>query len=398
MQPFKIMSNTTRYEKWVSDASARIKQASVKLAAAQSELNVTDPTEQGHAAPPAKHDGNNLSLLDLPASANNSNDTNLSRNIVSVTDPNGTGEGSYITPKNGDAQDAAATSPTAPLDKIAANLANAIDRLNSKQVSQPAPAEKQAAAEPAEAPEKQASQPEFSITPGFSAQPDIMKKLAAVGAVMIGTEEGQMAVARELERQGGIKEASAMVQEARRAAYEYAAMQKQAAAQAQAPSAEEVYMQKVAAAGQLAHMTWYSQLRTDLEKNAYAQGAADGEAAAQALAAGEEPTIDGAEGLSDEDAAAVIQSMVESQEITPEEAQMLLGAASSPEALSQVLAQLVQAQELSPEEAQALAAQLLGGEGAPEEGALADEVPADVAAAAGEGVKSAAAIVQGLFE
>lgn len=167
-------------------------------------------------------------------------------------------------------------------------------------------------------------------------------------------------------------------------------------------------MVKYASACVQSHDAWLNYFQTELEKQAYAQGAVDGEQAAQALAQGQEPAIDGAgeEGLSDEDIVQVIQAMAESGEIAPEEAQAVLSQLDSDPTLDEVAAileQAVQNQEITPEDAQAIAMQLTGGGAAPEaapEGAPAPEaapVDPEAAAAAQEGVAKAASVLNQLF-
>lgn len=167
-------------------------------------------------------------------------------------------------------------------------------------------------------------------------------------------------------------------------------------------------MVKYASACVQSHDAWLNYFQTELEKQAYAQGAVDGEQAAQDLAQGQEPAIDGAgeEGLSDEDIVQVIQAMAESGEIAPEEAQAVLAQLDSDPTLDEVAAileQAVQNQEITPEDAQAIAMQLTGGGAAPEaapEGApVPEEAPVDpeAAAAAQEGVAKAASVLNQLF-
>lgn len=388
------MSNIDNYRSWIDAARGHVKSASEKMAAS---VEAADPTNKGNVTAP----GNPLTSAAVPSGYRNDNDVDHFRNIIKVTDPNGTGQGEYITPRNGNAVDAAATSPTASLDKIAANLKNAIQNLQAKQA---------------------AEKTDVQIPAGFSNDTEVMRKLANLGQFMLGTEEGQRAVVRELEKERGIKEAAAMIAQAQQDAAQYEmkkrayaekvaaaerqqALEKQAAEQKamEKKAAEQQLMEKYAAYCEQTHKTWLEGLRTPLEKMAYMQGAVDGEQAAQAMAAGGAPAIEGSEGdLSDEDVIQIIQEMVQSGQIAPEEAEAILqqaGNEPSPEAIAEALRQLVESGQVSPEEAQAIAEQILGGEVAPEE-----EVPAEapmedpaVKEASVRGVTGAANIVGELF-
>ena len=378
------MSNIDNYRSWIDAARGHVKSASEKMAAS---VEAADPTNKGNVTAP----GNPLTAAAVPSGYTNDNSVDHYRNIIKVTDPNGTGQGEYITPRNGNSVDASATSPTASLDKIANNLSEAIKNLRAKQA---------------------AEQQDVQIPAGFSNNDDVMRKLANLGQFMLGTEEGQRAVARELEKERGIKEAAAMIAQAQQQAAQYE-MQKRAYAEQMAASeyqqamekqaAEQQFMEKYAAYCETTHRTWLDGLRTPLEKMAYMQGAVDGEQAAQAMAAGGEPAIDGSEGdLSDDDVIQIIQEMVQSGQIAPEEAEAILqqaGNEPSPEAIAEALRQLVESGQVSPEEAQAIAEQILGGGAAPEE-----EVPAEapmedpaVKTASVHGVTGAANIVGELF-
>ncbi len=378
------MSNIDNYRSWIDAARGHVKSASEKMAAS---VEAADPTNKGNVTAP----GNPLTAAAVPSGYTNDNSVDHYRNIIKVTDPNGTGQGEYITPRNGNSVDASATSPTASLDKIANNLSEAIKNLRAKQA---------------------AEQQDVQIPAGFSNNDDVMRKLANLGQFMLGTEEGQRAVARELEKERGIKEAAAMIAQAQQQAAQYE-MQKRAYAEQMAAAeyqqamekqaAEQQFMEKYAAYCESTHRTWLDGLRTPLEKMAYMQGAVDGEQAAQAMAAGGEPAIDGSEGdLSDDDVIQIIQEMVQSGQIAPEEAEAILqqaGNEPSPEAIAEALRQLVESGQVSPEEAQAIAEQILGGGAAPEE-----EVPAEapmedpaVKTASVHGVTGAANIVGELF-
>lgn len=123
-----------------------------------------------------------------------------------------------------------------------------------------------------------------------------------------------------------------------------------------------------------AHVAWLNQFETDLEKRAYMQGAMDADAAA---AAAQDPAVAAEMGgdipaddsqLSDEEVMAVLQSMVESGEIAPEQAEALLQQVASDQApgytaeeLAQMLAEDVQSGALDPAIAEQIAAEILQG-------------------------------------
>ena len=182
---------------------------------------------------------------------------------------------------------------------------------------------------------------------------------------------------------------------------------KMASAVEQAPVKQPVQQDafaKQASACAETHSAWLNYFQTAFEKSAYAQGAVDGEQAAQAMAAGQAPVIPGTEedGMSDEDVLQVIQEMIQSGEIAPEEAEALLAATAQDGevTLEEVVAYLEQAiasGEISQEEAEAvLQAITQGGEGS---APVAEEAPAEapVDPAVAEGVAKAASVVKQLF-
>lgn len=383
--------NTLLFNDWLNSVQERVKSASVKVAADQEALTgIKDPNEQGTVAPKAHHDGNDRAKLELPANKSNFGTPDKGHNIMGETAPNGVGEGSYITPIDGDAKDKAATTPTAPLSKIATMLRESVEALKAAQV---APA----------APVKEAAH-EFELPADLTQSEDIMSKLASIGAMMIGTEDGCNAVAEVLERRCGEEEAAALITAAREQAIKMASAQHvEEAAPAAAPAEDEFLKQ--AAAAQQAHEAWFNFFQTEFEKQAYAQGAVDGEQAAQAMEGGAAPEIPGSaeEGMSDEDVMQVIQAMVQSGEISPEEAEALLAQAGgdgqvSLEEVVAYLQQAVASGEISEEEAAQIAQTLMAyaeGGAAPAEEAPAEEAPVDPAAA--EGVAKAASVIRDLF-
>lgn len=381
--------NTLLFNDWLNSARERVKSASVKVAADEEALTgIKDPNDQGTVAPPAHHDGNDRAKLQLPANKNNFGEADKGHNLMGETSPNGVGQGHYITPVNGDAKDKAATTPTAPLDKIANMLRESVVALQS------------AAAEPV-APVKEAAH-EFEMPSDLTQNEDIMRKLASIGAMMVGCEEGAQAVAEVLERRCGEEEAAALITAAREQAIKMAsAMEKHSNEE---PVAKETSsLSKQASACQDSHRAWLDYFQTAIEKQAYAQGAVDGEQAAQAMEAGAAPEIPGTEGegMSDEDVLQVIQEMVQSGEIAPEEAEALLAATAQDgevtlEEVAAYLEQAVASGEISQEEAAAIAQAIMdGGAEAPAEEVPAEEAPMDPAVE--EGVAKAASVVGYLF-
>lgn len=384
--------NTLLFNDWLNSARERVKSASVKVAADEEALTgIKDPNEQGVVAPPAHHDGNDRAKLQLPANKSNFGDADKGHNLMGETSPNGVGQGHYITPINGDAKDKAATTPTAPLDKIANMLRESVVALQS-------------AAEPV-TPVKEAAR-EFDMPSDLTQNEDIMRKLASIGAMMVGCEEGAQAVAEVLERRCGEEEAASLITAAREQAIKMAsAMEEEASYEEPAYDYEAEVFAKQASVCAESHDAWLNYFQTAIEKQAYAQGAVDGEQAAQAMEAGAAPEIPGTEeaGMSDEDVLQVIQEMVQSGEIAPEEAEAILAATAQDGevTLDEIVAYLEQAVatgELSQEEAAVIVQAIMdGGADAeyPEEEMPVEEAPMDPVAE--EGVAKAASVVGYLF-
>lgn len=380
--------NTLLFNDWLNSARERVKSASVKVAADEEALTgIKDPNEQGVVAPPAHHDGNDRAKLQLPTNKSNFGEADKGHNIMSETAPNGVGQGHYVTPVNGDAKDKAAVTSTTPLDKIATMLRENVAAL-------------QATATPVAEPVKEAAH-EFDMPADLTQNDDIMRKLASIGAMMIGCEEGAQAVSEVLERRCGEEEANALINAAREQAIKMASAVEQAPVKQ--PVQQDAFAKQASACAET-HSAWLNYFQTAFEKSAYAQGAVDGEQAAQAMAAGQAPVIPGTEedGMSDEDVLQVIQEMIQSGEIAPEEAEALLAATAQDGevTLEEVVAYLEQAiasGEISQEEAEAvLQAITQGGEGS---APVAEEAPAEapVDPAVAEGVAKAASVVKQLF-
>lgn len=390
-----------------------------KKAADEAALAMKDPNCKGTVSAPDHPDGDNRSELGLPENQRNTNSPGtLPRNIL-ATDPNGVGQGEYITPENGDAKDKAYTSPTTPLSKIAETLQRGVDGLfsSAEEVATPAPVQ----------PEKSASQ-EVGLPTDIKNQPDLMSKLAHFGAAMCATTEGQIALERQLKKQAGISEAHALIQTVmaenaaelqKAAAYQEAMMAKQAGAEeaaiAAAAQLTPAQMEKVAAAYK-AHSAVMDQFQYPFEKQAYMAGAADAEAMDAGLQEDPSaPAIPGMEGqLTEEDIMEAIGELVQSGQIPPEAVEAILTELSadgepggSLADIATIIEQAVASGELAPEEAQQLvneilandpeAAAALGG-GAPEGAPAEAPVEAAAAAAAAEdAVTKAASVLQSLF-
>lgn len=345
---------------------------------------IKDPTNEGTVSIPSG-DGDKASNRDLPTNGSNEPDGgDKMHHILDVTKPNGVGQGSYITPRNGTAIDEAVNSPTKSLDKIA-QLAGAL-----QSGAQQDTAEKQATAD--------VNMPE-------SLEYDILTKLASIGAYMLGSERGRQAVEQTIAHEAGIKEAAAIVNAA-------GDMMKQAAAHvtAQQQEAEAVLMIKAAAA-ETAHAAWLNSFQTDLEKQAYMAGAQDGAAMADAEEAGVSPeAIDAAseEGMSDEEIMAMLQEAVAQGLISEEEVEAILAQAAQgdtdqnemigPDEFAAILQAALQSGEITEEQASQAAQMYLAqveGMAGGAEGAVAPEaaeaVTPEDAAMAEEAVKTAAA-------
>lgn len=314
-------------------AAMQFKQASAPTA--------TDPTCQGEVSIPGAGDGANRSALNLPNNRSNTTEATAKdkfHNLMNVTKPDGVGQGSYITPQNGTAQENAVNSFTQPLDKLA-EASNDLLRA--------------------------ASQADVPMQASDLYSTDLMRKLASIGQTMMGSEEGQRAVAAMLEKEAGMQEAQNIINETSNMMYNNE-MQKVAAA---------AEFEKYAAACQLAHTNWMNLLSTDFEKLAYMQGAADGQAAADAAMAGQDPTAAEDAGISEEEVAQTLQQMVQQGIINEQQLQALLQEAApmaqdglTEEEMAQLLEQAMQSGEIDQQQAQAIAQMWLdanGGGGQP---------------------------------
>lgn len=336
-------NSTKMFNDWLTSAQERVKSASVKMAADQEALTgIKDPNCLGTVSIPDCGDGSNRSAQGLPTNKSNMEEPNKEHNIMNVTKPNGVGQGSYVSPKNGTAADEAVKSPTTPLDKLAGaikGMKEATARLNPE-----------------------AAQQTFELPVSLASDSSLMDKLASIGGIMLGSEEGQRAVAAVLEKEAGIAEARAIIAEAQDTMYKAAAAE-QFYANNDMITEQEYAMQKIASA-KVAHQAWYNQFNTDLEKYAYAQGADDGDAIADAVQQGAD--VESMADVSDEDVLAYLQELVQSGQISQEEAEAVLQAIGdagqdglTPAEMAEAIEAAVQSGEITPEHAQALAQQYM---------------------------------------
>lgn len=386
------------YANFMKQASARKEAAEALYKSAADEearTGIKDPNCKGTVSIPSFGDGADRSALRLPESAK-SNTANGDANVLcTVSKPAGTGEGSYITPVNGDAKDEAAKSPTVALSKIAQQsqaLKAAAAAMNNAQPQQQVPTNVELPAQ-------------------FRQDSNLMSKLASISATMLATEEGRQAVSSYLEKEAGRQEVNGLLAQVQ---HELAQeMHKAAAAQQQeVPVRGYAEFRKTAALAKT-HEAWLESCQSDLEKIAYAQGAMDGAAAAEAMDAGMDPSIPGAEGPTEEDLMSVIQSLVASGQVSPQEVNAvlaLIGQAAAdgvngPE-LAAALEQAVQTGQMTPEDAEMLAEQVLTGGGAgdipvaPGEEGIAEAAAAQdpvATAAANESVTKAASVINYLW-
>ena len=393
-------SNSVRltYHEFMKAAKQRAEQANEMFKSSSNAdlAGAKDPSDKGKVTIPGFGDGANRAAQGLPQSMDNFGQHGSENCLSTVSDPQGTGEGTYITPKDGDAKDKAATSPTTPLSKIAQVQAalKAVTAAKAANTATAATTAKEACA-----------QSDVELPSNIQGNPTLMQKLAAISQAMLATEHGRRYVNEFLEKEAGMQEANGIIEQVR-----HAMMQKQASEQAAVQ--EQYIMEKSAASVEASHNVWLNQCQDDMEKIAYATGAVDGQAAAEAAMAGGEPSIEGEEPTA-EDVMECLQELVEAGEVSPEEAQAViasLGEAAedgiSGEELAEILRAGVESGEISPEQAEAIAQaymeDLADAEGAEvaevaEEEAMAPEMDAEAAAAAAPAVEKTASVMRALW-
>ena len=295
---------------------------------------VEDPRDKGTAYIPNHPDGDNAAKTRIPESSRPTNNVGVVDGLTHyVTNPGGTGENQPPAPADQNSKDDAFTSPTTSLDKIAraaSNLKALRDGAPTQSAADATPKARQAAVE------KTAAKIELSD--------DAHIKLASE---ILDDEGGRQWAFEFLNERHGEKVARAMIQDAavlqqemEKAAAEDAYMAKQAAEiQDQnvayvdemlkhASVAEREVFLKCAAAHHEAISTVYP---NDFEAQyLYKAGAADaGMAQAMMAESGEPemPVLPGAgEGIEDGQIEQVIAAMVQSGELTPEEATAIMAA------------------------------------------------------------------------
>jgi hypothetical protein len=359
------MSTPKSYE----DIMNRIREVSgIKSAAADTEAvsGIKDPADQGKKAIPDHPDGDDKTKTKVPASEPTNTEALNDARIPGGDEfkVSGTGEDVPST-VSGDAKDEAATSPTAPIDKIA-SLMGKISALNKPASVKAAEAQQDAEKASKEAAEKDEATQQMEFTPEFH-----MK----VASIVLGCEEGIALVEREFQKSAGIQAARELIAEAGnqqflmakaaadQQAYEQAvyeqAMYEQAAYAELTKNASEEDLKEIERM-QNVHTKVASALENDFEKAAYQAGAMDAAAMEDSMAAGEE---------------------------VPEEAP-----AMGPEEIIAVLDEAVQSGELDEETAMALAEQILAEEGG-EGGEEGMEMPEEDMAMAAEAEKMASELI-----
>ena len=321
----------------------------------------TDPNEVGTVTTPSCGDGSNRSLLNLPKNSTNLGPGTIDSNLFKVTKPSGSCEGQCETAEDGSAKDRSVNSFTAPMSK----LSGAVEALRN---CGNAPQQKQAAEEQ-----------DNSLVNALN-DADTIRKLAFIGQTALASEAGQRAVANTIAKEAGYNEAQNILHEASILLAKEAAFN-EAYNNPQNIDAD-MYMDKVAAT----HNAWLDQFQTEFEKLAYAQGAADGENAADAIQGGVDPG-DAMDQVTEEDVIQRLQELVQQGAITEEQAQQVLQLAASdledgvlsPDEAAAILEQAVQSGEISEEEA-AQIAELYGQQAADDEAGYPEEGDMEVQA------------------
>lgn len=358
------MAKTINYDDMVNRVHALRSEGQDKAAADAG--GVEDPRNKGTASIPDHPDGDNPEKTKIPDGSRPTNTTGVDDGLTHhVTKPGGTGENQPPAPGDQNAKDDAFTSPTTPIEKIAGAVAG----LNALKAETAGETEKSAAAEtPTEETEKSAAAetPSGEETEKAAAEggekpagetPDVEKTASDIelsddahiklASEILADEKGREWAAEFLTERHGEKVAHAMIQDAHalkeemeKAAAEEAYMAKQAAAaqdehvrhveemlKQASPEEREVFM-KCAVAHDGAITANYAD--DPIAQELYKQGAADaGMAQAMMAAEGgspEMPMLPGAGGVEDGQIEQVVAAMVQSGELTPEEAEAIMAA------------------------------------------------------------------------
>lgn len=322
---------------------ARLNEVEKKASA----LKATDPSLKGGVEIPSFNTEKNRSNINLPSNPTNldgAQDMDGTHGLCSVTNPTGVGQGEYPKMVNGNAKDQAYTTPATPISKIAGDLINS-------------------------------TRDSFEMPNNIKNDIPLMQKLAAVGGHVLATKKGRKLVSDIMTKSAGRAEAQAILQDV------YSDLQKEASANQYAAQVQIMENQ---------HRANLNSFQYDFEKRAYMQGAVDGDQMAQAAAMAQDPAamaamdpaaMDPAMGgtpeapiaadqapITDEEAIAAIQALIESGEVSPEEVNAFLTAIQQDQApqytaqeIAAMLVEDVQSGQLTPEVADAIAAEVLQG-------------------------------------
>lgn len=326
---------------------ARLNEVEKKASA----LKATDPSLKGGVEIPSFNTEKNRSNINLPSNPTNldgAQDMDGTQGLCSVTNPTGVGQGEYPKMVNGNAKDEAYTTPATPISKIAGDLVNST--LDS-----------------------------FEMPNNIKNDIPLMQKLAAVGGHVLATKKGRKLVSDIMTKSAGRAEAQAILQDV------YNDLQKEASANQYAAQVQAMENQ---------HRVNLNAFQYDFEKRAYMQGAVDGDQMAQAaeIAAADPAAMDPAMAaemaaadpamggipeapiaadqapITDEEAIAAIQALIESGEVSPEEVNAFLTAIQQDQApqytaqeIAAMLVEDVQSGQITPEIADAIAAEVLQG-------------------------------------
>ena len=310
---------------------ARLNEVEKKASA----LKATDPSLKGGVEIPSFNTEKNRSNINLPSNPTNldgAQDMDGTHGLCSVTNPTGVGQGEYPKMVNGNAKDQAYTTPATPISKIAGDLVNS-------------------------------TRDSFEMPNNIKNDIPLMQKLAAVGGHVLATKKGRKLVSDIMTKSAGRAEAQAILQDV------YSDLQKEASANQYAAQVQAMENQ---------HRANLNAFQYDFEKRAYMQGAVDGDQMAQAAEmAAADPAMGGLPEapiaadqapITDEEAIAAIQALIESGEVSPEEVNAFLTAIQQDQApqytaqdIAAMLVEDVQSGQLTPEVADAIAAEVLQG-------------------------------------
>lgn len=386
------MSSTVKnYREFVDRAKARANSIGGMLSksAADEEAltGIKDPTEKGVVPVPTAGDEENRKKFDMPRNAATDAQAASMNNIV-TSKPSGVGLGEYQSVENGNAKDESVNSPTAPLSKLSAYIDEATKRLANQGANYDAVTNKNVVKKAGGT--VNASQT-FALPDHIANDPDLFRKLASIGSFIMGTEDGQRAMADILEKQAGVAEAESIIASA--------AVELEREAQnyfnANNVNMNNTILNKKASVDNKSHQAWINNLRTEQEKVAYIHGVEDAIKIASAVENDIDPSV--LSDVTDEDVVGALQAMVANGECTEEEAQALLAILQQQaedgltnEEIAAAIQQAVANGELTEEQAMQIAQELMADEDADEAGDAEADAMADAA------VTKAASILRAL--